>query len=71
MRSILALAATMAVLIGGGVALASPASSSKSQTGKAGTAPAAKAPAAKTPKSKSAPHRCHNNGLSSNTGTDL
>jgi hypothetical protein len=56
MRSILALAATMAVLVGGGVAVASPTGTSKSHAGKAGTAPAAK----KTPARTQAPHRCHN-----------
>jgi hypothetical protein len=66
MRRFLTLAVSMAVLIGGSVALAAPASSSKSPAGKTGTAPAAK-----TPKSTTTPHHCHNNGLSSNTGTDL
>lgn len=64
MRSILALAATMAVLVGGGVAVASPTGTSKSHAGKA--------PAAKTPKSMKAPHHCHNSGgLSSVTSNDL
>jgi hypothetical protein len=64
MRSILALAATMAVLVGGGVAVASPTGTSKSHTGKA--------PAAKAPKAKTTPHRCHNSGgLSSVTSHDL
>jgi hypothetical protein len=69
MRSILALAATMAVLVGGGVAVASPTgSTSKAPAGKAGTAPAAK----KTPMRAKAPHRCHNSdGLSSYTSPDL
>jgi hypothetical protein len=68
MRSILALAATMAVLVGGGVAVASPTGTSKSHAGKAGTAPAAK----KTPMRAKAPHRCHNSdGLSSYTSPDL
>jgi hypothetical protein len=52
MRSILALAAVLAVLVGGGVAVASP-------TGHATKSPAAK-PAAKAPKSHRASHRCHN-----------
>ena len=66
MRSILALAATMAVLVGGGVAVASPTGTSKSHAGKAGTAPAVK-----TPKSMKAPHHCHNGGLGSFTSNDL
>jgi hypothetical protein len=56
MRSILALAATMAVLVGGGVAVASPTGTSKSHADKAGTAPAAK----KMPMRTQVPHRCHN-----------
>ena len=68
MRSILALAATMAVLVGGGVAVASPTGTSKSHAGKANTA----TPAAKAPKSTKAPHRCHNSdGFSSYTSPDL
>jgi hypothetical protein len=68
MRSILALAAAMAVLVGGGVAVASPTGTSKSHAGKAGTV----TPAAKTPKSAKSPHRCHNSdGLSSYTSPDL
>jgi hypothetical protein len=63
MRSILALAATMAVLVGGGVAVASPTGTSKS--------PAGKTPAAKATKTTQAPHRCHNSGLSSFTSHDL
>jgi hypothetical protein len=52
MRSILALAAVLAVLVGGGVAVASPTGSSKSHAAK----PAAKT----TPKSHRASHHCHN-----------
>jgi hypothetical protein len=51
MRSILALAAVLAVLVGGGVAVASPTGNSKSHAAK----PAAKT----TPKSHKAGHRCH------------
>jgi hypothetical protein len=50
MRSILALAAALAVLVGGGVAVASPTGTSKS--------PAVK-PAAKAPKSMIRSHHCH------------
>jgi hypothetical protein len=50
MRSILALAAALAVLVGGGVAVASPTGTSKSHAVK---------PAAKAPKSMRTSHHCH------------
>jgi hypothetical protein len=63
MRSILALAAVMAVLVGGGVAVASPTGTSKSHAVK---------PTAKTPMSTTTPHRCHNSdGTGSTTSTGL
>jgi hypothetical protein len=63
MRSILALAAVMAVLVGGGVAVASPTGTSKSHAVK---------PAAKAPKSMRSPHHCHMiDGSSSFTGSDM
>jgi hypothetical protein len=58
MRSILALAAVLAVLVGGGVAVASPTSASK---------PHAAKPAAKAPASATTPHRCHNSDGSGST----
>jgi hypothetical protein len=63
MRSILALAAVLAVLIGGGVAMASPTGTSKSHAAK---------PAVKTPKRMGTPHHCHlMDGTSSFTGSNL
>jgi hypothetical protein len=64
MRSILALAAVLAVLVGGGVALASPSST-------ASKSPAAK-PAAKTPLSTTATHHCQtSDGAGSTTSAGL
>lgn len=65
MRSILALAVALAVLVGGGVALASPSTSSKSHAGKAD-----KAPAAKAPRLMMMPGHCHH-GLGTTTASGL
>ena len=65
MRSILALAVALAVLIGGGVALASPNGSSKPHAVKSG-----KAPAAKSPRLMMMPGHCHH-GLGTTTASGL
>ena len=66
MRSILALAATMAVLVGGGVALASPNGSPPTHAGKTGKAPAAKAPGLMM-----MPGHCQHGGSGANTMSGL
>jgi hypothetical protein len=65
MRRILTLAVALAVLVGGGVAMASPTGSSQSHAGKTG-----KAPVVKSPRLMMMPGHCHH-GLGMNTASGL